>query len=321
MFCLSISNFLTMKPRNYLLLQILSAMFIFILMACINSSPPPASAKVGTKADSATLPDTSAAPQTIKIGTFNIQNFGLTKVGKPDVVKELVSIIRKYDVIAVQEISDKTNKTAFRFLDSLNRNQAVPYRLLLSPRTGRQAANVTDQEQYAFYYNTSTIKDLGQSLLYNDSAHDYFCREPFLAHFKVLNGNFSFVLCTIHTKPAAAPEEIKSLDNVVKWAKVKFGGEDDFIVLGDFNASCSYATPAQLDGFDIRKADYQWIIADTVKTNLSSKTCTYDRIVMTKSATSPDYTGEWGVDRCFASKTISDHWPVWAAFYTTRDVH
>jgi len=242
-------------------------------------------------------------------------------MGKVDVVHELIAIIHKYDVIAIQEISDITNKTAYRLLDSINHGQTVKYDLILSQRTGQQSDDASSQEQYAFYYNTSTIKDLGQSILYNDSVHDYFSREPFLAHFMVTKGNFSFVICTVHTKPEAALEEIGALDEVLKWAKTKYTGEDDFIVLGDFNASCNYVTPAQLDGLDIRKNNYQWIIADTVKTNLSSKQCAYDRIVITNPATSKDFDGKWGVDRCFTSKTISDHWPVWAEFYTTKDVH
>lgn len=290
---------------------------------CINN--PSTSTKTisngdSIKSDSAAKNDSAAIPKTIKIGTFNIQNLGLTKIGKAEVVKELVTIVRKYDVIAVQEISDKTNHVAYRFLDSINKNQTIPYALILSLRTGQQANDLPSQEQYAFYYNTSTIKDLGQSMLYNDSAYDYFEREPFLAHFKVVKGNFSFVLSTVHTKPEVTVDEIGALDAVIKWAKQKYSDEDDFIALGDFNASCSYASPAQLDELDIRK-NYRWIIADTVKTNLSTKQCAYDRIVFTTTATSNDYTGNWGVDRCFTSKTISDHWPVWAEFYTTKDKH
>jgi endonuclease/exonuclease/phosphatase family metal-dependent hydrolase len=222
-------------------------------------------------------------------------------------------------VVAVQEISDVHNTVGMRFLEIINQGQATEYNMVLSERSGQQPDDKNDQEQYAFYYNTTTIKDLGQSRLYNDSLHDYFEREPFLAHFKVMQGNFSFVLCTVHTKPEAAVEEIKSLDETVKWAKNIYNNEDDYIVLGDFNASCSYAKPAQLDALEIRK-NYQWLIADTVKTNLSSKQCAYDRIVITQT-TKSDYTGNWGVDRCFISKSISDHWPVWAEFYANKDAH
>jgi len=310
-----------MKPVKNQLFVITLLFAVAGLIACVNPTPSQNAGGTTSTSDSSAIAESKKAPATIKIGTFNIQNFGLTKIGKADVVKELVSIIRKYDVIAIQELSDKSNVTPSRFLDSINQGQPVKYNLILSPRSGQQADDVSDQEQYAFYYNTNTVKNLGEPMLYNDSIHDYFCREPFLAHFKVAKGNFSFVICTVHTKPAEALKEIGALDEVVKWAKIKYNGEDDFIVLGDYNASCSYVTPSQLDGLTFRSNDYQWIIADTVKTNLSSKQCAYDRIVITKTTTSTDFDGKWGVDRCYTSKTISDHWPVWAEFYTTKDVH
>lgn len=307
-----------MKPNySFKLLYIVLAVSI---AACIHiPSPSPTSSGNIPSADTSTpKPDISG---TIRIGTFNIQNLGPTKIGKAEVVSVLVAIIRKYDVIAIDEISDKTNITAYRLLDSINNHQQNKYNLILSPRTGQQANNLSSQEQYGFYYNTATIKDLGQSMLYNDSTYDYFCREPFLAHFKATNGNFSFVLCAIHTKPEAALAEIRSLHEVMTWAKTWYANEDDFIALGDFNASCTYVSPYQLDTLEIRKKSYKWAIADTVKTNLSSKQCAYDRIVMTSPATVQNYTGNWGVDRCFTSKTISDHWPVWAEFYTNKDTH
>jgi endonuclease/exonuclease/phosphatase family metal-dependent hydrolase len=299
---------------------IIAAFSIGVIFGACTPSAPNSSASESSRTDSSTKAESAIIPKTIKIGTFNIQNLGVTKIGKAAVVKELVSIIRKYDVIAIQEISDKANHVAYRFLDSINKNQTIPYSLILSQRSGQQADDVSDQEQYAFYYNTSTIKDLGQSMLYNDSAYDYFEREPFLAHFKVVKGNFSFVLSTVHTKPDLAVKEIKAIDEVIKWAKVKYTDEDDFIALGDFNGSCTYASPEQLDELEIRKTNYRWLIADTVKTNLSTKQCAYDRFVITNPATTTDFTGNWGVDRCFTSKTISDHWPVWAEFYTTKDV-
>lgn len=311
-----------MKTSKKLWFAYLFLAGMLIVVTCVNpssSSASGASAREASDSGASSTAEELNAKATIRIATFNIQNLGLTKMGKADVVKQLVGIVRKYDVIAIQEISDKSNVTANRFLNSINQGQKVKYGLLLSQRSGQQDDDATDQEQYAFYYNTATVADLGHSMLYNDSVHDYFCREPFLAHFKVARGNFSFVICTIHTKPTAALEEIGALNEVVAWAKTKYAGEDDFIVLGDYNASCTYVTPSQLDGLEFRSNNYQWIIADTVKTNLSSKQCAYDRIVITKASTSTDFDGKWGVDRCFTSKAVSDHWPVWAEFYCNKD--
>ena len=109
------------------------------------------------------------------------------------------------------------------------------------------------------------------------------------------------------------------MHEVVEWAKDNYKDEDDFITLGDFNASCNYAAPEQLDEMELRTDEYIWIVPDNADTNVSkSSDCAYDRIVITTN-TGKDYTGRWGIDRSFSDKKVSDHFPVWAEFYVDSD--
>ena len=251
---------------------------------------------------------------TFRICTFNIQNFGMKKLGDSARVHELATIIRKYDIIAVQEVSDVSGVVPAAFRDIVNQEGRKSYAVVCCDRTGNQADDKSSQEQYAFYYDSVRFSIMAAPMLYNDSAHDYFAREPYTARFRSKQGKFTFVLITIHTAPEQAVEEVGSLDEVVKWAKQQYPGETEIITLGDFNASCSYARPAELDQLAIRGKDYIWVVPDDAKTNLSAKSdCAYDRFVLTLPVKSY-YTGNWGVDSCFTSKTISDHWPVWAEF-------
>jgi endonuclease/exonuclease/phosphatase family metal-dependent hydrolase len=244
----------------------------------------------------------------IKIGSFNIQNFGKSKIANIMVVDTLVYIIRQHDLIAIQEISDVNNKVAKLFLNAVNDNGKFHYKLACSMRTGQQQNDKSSQEQYAFYYNSDIISLIDTSL-YDDSKRDYFQREPFLALFKAIKGNFNFILCTIHTTPEDAVNEIASLYNVASWIPTRFKNSNNIIFCGDFNASCSYATPLQLKNLSIHNKPYNWIIPDTVKTNLSSKIdCAYDRFVVTDSLL-PNVI-EWSVFRYFKSKSVSDHWPI-----------
>ncbi len=48
---------------------------------------------------------------TIKIATFNIQIFGKSKRQKEDVMDTLTKIVRHFDIAAVQEFRDKSEKT------------------------------------------------------------------------------------------------------------------------------------------------------------------------------------------------------------------
>ena len=66
-----------------------------------------------------------ASPETIRIATFNIKVFGPTKAGKPDVMSVLAGIVRKYDIVAVQEIKDRKRKVPGLFLDEINPTSAT----------------------------------------------------------------------------------------------------------------------------------------------------------------------------------------------------
>jgi len=254
---------------------------------------------------------------TIKIATFNIQIFGKTKAGKTGIMNQLASIIRKYDVVAVQEIKDKDNKVPRMFLDKINES-GVRYDMRVSDRTGLQPDDKNSQEQYVVYFNIDTIDALDDGQLYDDSENDYFQREPFIVHLKAELGNFRFVLITIHTRPESAVEEIEALDHVFDWAKGEYPNEDDFIALGDYNAGCTYAKPNQLDSLAISGSNYIWVVPHDAETNLATKKCAYDRIVITRE-TEEDYNKEWEVDNSFNDKKVSDHWPVWGEFQTNQD--
>jgi len=242
-----------------------------------------------------------------RIATFNIQNLGQSKLAKKDITDTLATIVRQFDVVAVQEVSDVSNQTAKAFLKIIN-STGMRYGMACSRRTGVQENDRSSREQYAFYYNKKTVQLL-DTALYDDSEFDYFQREPWLAKFRRRSDSLEFVLCTIHTMPERAVAEIDALAQVAEWVPARFGVQAQLIICGDFNASCSYASVRDLDSLNIRKPPYHWIIPDTAKTNLSKKTCAYDRFVVPADI-APLVDG-WEVFRYFSSKKVSDHWPVY----------
>ena len=155
--------------------------------------------------------------------------------------------------------------------------------MILSNRTGsfcEEKSSSQISEQYAFYYDISILKPLGNYQHYPNTDCN-FAREPFAGQFQSLKSDYTFVLITLHVKPDDALNEISSLEKVFEWAKFQYPNEDDFILLGDLNAGCDYATSSELDELDIRNEDYIWIIPDNIKTNTAeSRSCAYDRIIL-----------------------------------------
>ena len=254
-----------------------------------------------------------------RIATFNIKVFGKTKMGKPDVVTQLVDTVLQYDLVAIQEIKDIDETVPHNFLAELNNASGNFWNMSLSVRSGTQADDQSSQEQYAYYYNHSVFREIGEGELYNDSANDYFQREPYRAQFELLNasGNssgFDFTLFTIHTKPASALAEIDALHEVIQSYQENDTTETDVILLGDLNADCSYATAQELWESPLRQPQYNWLVNDIADTTVSSTDCAYDRII-TLEDLNGRLVGSWGIDTSITNTSVSDHYPVWFDLY------
>jgi deoxyribonuclease-1-like protein len=219
--------------------------------------------------------------------------------------------------------------------DKVNENGAT-YDVVVGPHVGRTSS----KEQYAFMYDSSVLRLLPGEYTYDDagdgtdsndvddSGHpgDLFEREPFVCFFRVKGADFDFGLVNIHTKPDDATAEIGYLDDVMIDAEAHLA-DPDIICLGDLNADGSYYDE-DLYTADFPGSDFLWLIRNDLDTTVAASDNTYDRIVTTLDA-EEDFAGDIGVLRfdtiCdFSFPTlkpgdVSDHFPVWARFFTGRD--
>jgi len=250
----------------------------------------------------------------VRIATFNLKQFGPTKAARPDVVEKIAGIIRQYDLVAVQEIQDRSEVAPQVLLSAINQGQER-YAMMLSPRSGQQPNDLHSQEQYAYYYRASRVAPTSASELFDDSAHDYFQREPHVVRFGVVDACASFVLINVHTKPlnGVTAIEIAAVEHVFEWSTDHFGADAHVIALGDFNAGCGYAAEDELDALPLHGEDYDWVIPHSADTTVADRKCPFDRIVF-RSPLETRLLGEWGIDSSFTDASISDHWPAWAEF-------
>ena len=239
--------------------------------------------------------------ETIRIASFNIQVFGQSKAGKPEVMDILAEIIRRYDIVAIQEIRNKPGTAIIALLNEVNKNGSS-YQVITGPRVGRS----TSKEQYAYMYDTETIEQVSDPYTFDDdndgnnsndvddSVHpnDLYEREPYVAHFRVADGNFDFVLVNIHAKPAKAGEEIGFLPDVITDAVTNLN-ELDVICLRDFNADGRYYDESDYLQF-FPDGQYTWLISNSVDTTVADSDNTYDRMVITRGLVE-DHTGSTGV--------------------------
>jgi len=249
----------------------------------------------------------------ITIASFNIQVFGQSKLRKTEVMELLAQVVRRFDVVAIQEVRSKKEDVLPTLVEQVNA-PGYRYNFVIGERLGRTSS----KEQYAFVYDASRIEIVPGSVYTVPDPRDELHREPLVASFRTNhsspNAGFTFTLATIHTDPDEVEVELDSLDDVVAYVRGQHPQEDDVILLGDFNADANHL--GQLG----RLPNVAWAIPPSVKTN-TRLTKSYDNIVFDRSAT-VEYMGrggtlnlmtEYGLTLEEAIK-ISDHLPVWAEF-------
>jgi endonuclease/exonuclease/phosphatase family metal-dependent hydrolase len=281
-----------MKKNLFLLFAIL-----ILLAPVVNSQDHPAS-----------------SAESIRIMSFNIQIFGVSKMARPEVVGILVDIVSHADIIAVQEVRSITIDPVEQFMALLPET----YKYVIGPRQGRSSS----KEQYWVIYDAAKI-----TVLEEDSwpdQDDTFERSPYAVYFKT-NGAFDFILLNNHIQPRAAENEIRALPKVVTYY-ADLWKDPDVLIVGDFNADGQYFDGSLLYSI-FPEIEYK-IIFTNEDTTLASSHNTYDRFIITNSAIE-DFTGNFGVIRfdeaynfdeySISPRRVSDHYPIWAEFLTNTD--
>jgi endonuclease/exonuclease/phosphatase family metal-dependent hydrolase len=269
------------------------------------------SAATGSNGDSyAAVPARDAA--TVKLATFNIQVFGRSKLDKPDVMQVLAETVRKFDLVAIQEVRSTTDDILPRFLELIN-STGRHYDFVIGPRMGR----TNSKEQYAVVFDTQSI-EVDRSSVYTVNDRDnLFQRPPMVASFRVRgpppDQAFTFTLVDIHTEPDEAEAEVNALAQVYRAVRNDGRGEDDVIILGDLNAD------EKKFGLFKQMPNISWVISGVPTNTRGNKT--YDNMIFDRTAT-VEYMGHSGVFDIMRefnltlnqALEVSDHFPVWAEF-------
>lgn len=292
------------------------------------SAPPPYLSNQGYSSSSASIPATYAsqsAPSAppppapmfggpaIRIASFNIQVFGDAKASKPYVMATLAAAIRNFHIVAIQEIRTQDDYFIDNFLRTYVNVNGRVYDKVVGPRLGRS----TSKEQYAFLYDTAAIEVNPRSVYTVNDPDRLLERDPLVAMFRVRgpppDQAFTFVLVDVHTRPDSARQECDTLAQVYQVVRRAAGGEDDIIMLGDFNVDDKHLGElTQLDGVrPIVRSQF----TNTRQNNQE------DNILIHAPSTA-EFSGRWGVydvarvhnltiDQALQ---VSDHYPVWAEF-------
>ena len=119
--------------------------------------------------------------------SWNLKNFGRTKLNDPARIDIIISVLKKYDLVAIQEVQDVSLALPTELINKINEN-GKNYKIVSSDRVGRG----NRKEQYLFVYDDDVIDFISDTTGYGIEPNDKFAIEPFYAMFKA--GNFDFYL-------------------------------------------------------------------------------------------------------------------------------
>ncbi len=253
-------------------------------------------------------------PDRLRIATFNIQALGKSKAARPTVMNHLLQILSRFDVIAIQEIRDQDQVVLPALVQQLNQATGRQYRLAASPPAGR-----SDQyrEQSAFVFDLLRVR-LDDAMAYSvQDPEQVLIRPPYVGWFRAATPHpgqaFTFSLVNMHLDSRRPEEELNFLREIFRQVRMDGRGEDDVIIVGDFNA-----------GDRLLEASTRHLqLTRVVQGGFTNTrgTSQYDNILFDSLATS-EFLGQGGVFDFLKNLNltldealeISDHMPVWADF-------
>lgn len=198
-------------------------------------------------------PDRRTRHRNIKVGSWSLDGFGPTKLSNVVVRKHVATVIRKFDVIALQQVASIERDLVPRLVEMINGGKvggdaASHYDFVLGESTGPLGR----QEQLAFIFDTTQVLvDRRQTYSVDDPTHQM-TYDPLVATFRAARPApsvaWTFSLINVRIDLARAATEVALLPGVFESVRRDGRGEDDVLMMGLFQADDAYLLPTMGSG-------------------------------------------------------------------------
>lgn len=279
-----------------------------------------------SKSWSRVVPDDVAA--TLRIGAWNIKKLGHGSNKDFPLVAEIIE--ENFDILALIEVMQKQG--GHPGYDLLLTELGADWEGVITA-TPRPSTTAGHSEFYAVVYRNDLVQLVHGStgLTYhvdNDGSStgtgdDVFSREPAFAAFSTVSGTFDFTLAAYHARWADGDaeeiaDEADELDHVFDAMAAAFPGEEDHLIIGDYNL-----VPEDLQqalGMESKITG----TGSTLNTTGGRTQNLYDHLLVYDDGETAellgngevlDVIGKAATPRDFF-KTVSDHLPIRAVFDT-----
>lgn len=293
-------------------------------------------------------------PDSIIVATFNIQNLGKNNAFQ---VRNAARIIQGFDLVAVQEIMNYGEGTKGR--DSLraivnllgsNWSHSISSEangtVTGQPHTFEFSAFLWRNDKLELIPNSSKLWDEDNNPITGLTDQErQFDREPYIASFRTIDGNFDFTVITFHAASPGRPyrrDEIRRLALVYKAIQSADTLQHDVLLCGDFNTPVNKAEWDEVRSISTMTHILTEDNKTTLRNNGELSNNQYDTFWFQANSTNEDVVSgnvveAWNIDlifdpsqctditdevnqsRCRYKKSVSDHLPVQIILRTNQD--
>jgi deoxyribonuclease-1-like protein len=254
----------------------------------------------------------------IRLASFNLNSLGATQLAKPHVAEAIGSILRQFDLVALQGVQSERDDILPILVERLNQS-GRRFDYLIGPRVG----NGSQYQQFAFLFDTQRIETDRYQLYTIEDPENLMTFDPLVGWFRCKEGkaeeSFTFSLVNIRVNRNNSQAEQEFVPNLFHAVANDGRKEDDLIIVGDFGGSPNRI--AKLNSDSVRFA-----IKD-IPTDVSGSAMN-DSIVFPSKGTT-EFTGRSGAYDFLRKHNlsleqameISPNLPVWAEFYAVEGAY
>lgn len=244
----------------------------------------------------------------VNIGTWNLEHLSV----RPNKdFQAIAKVAQKVDFLAVQELM---NEDALQALaKELTRQTGKHWSSMASHAVGRSSY----KEMYGFVWRDDVIAYEDGAVTYLD-RNDTFEREPYSARFKSLKDGTTFVVATVHIlygkSQSDRASEITALSSYWAWLKDTYPGNNQIMLMGDFNTP---PTSPAWDNLDASAMPLVLTGASTLSTTDGKFSNLYDNIFVSKHSAIKvnsvqifNYPKHLAMTHAQGRDRVSDHAPI-----------
>jgi hypothetical protein len=199
-------------------------------------------ARQGGTVTPAVPPTNARALGNLRIASWALDGFGPTKLANATAARNLARVVRKFDIVAIQQVASIERDLIPRLVDIINEGQNR-YDYVMGQPVGPHER----PEQMAFIFDKTTVLVDRRHTYTLDDPEEQLSFDPLVAWFRAasppVGQAWTFSLVNVRIDLARAPDEVAVLPHVLSTIRRDGRGEDDVILLGLFQADDAYLLP------------------------------------------------------------------------------